>query len=185
MKIDLRKAYDSVSWDFLGEMMEFMKFLECFKRWIMTCVTNPAYSIMLNGSLHGYIKGKKGLRQGDPLSPLLFTICMEYLSRLLRHVSEMEGFLFHSMCASMKLCHLVFADDLLIFSKGNFKSVFLLLRAFATFSSATGLAANVAKSSIYTCNMAQDDVKRLKDASGFSLGSLPFKYLGIPDSAKN
>ena len=53
-------------------------------------------SIVLNGGMHGFFKGKRGIRQEDPISPLLFVIVMEYLTRLLRKIGKLRGFKFHS-----------------------------------------------------------------------------------------
>lgn len=61
-KINLMKAYNSVSWGFLGELLMKMHFPDQFRGWIMTCVTSPAFSISINGGLCGFFKGKKGLR---------------------------------------------------------------------------------------------------------------------------
>ncbi|XP_074297299.1 uncharacterized protein LOC141628005 [Silene latifolia] len=94
---------------------------------IMTCVRSKSYSLVLNGENFGYFKGAKGLRQGDPISPLLFTISMDYLSRILNHVTSIMPFKYHPLCAQMQLTHLMFADDLLLFSKGDIPSVMVLL----------------------------------------------------------
>lgn len=72
------------------------------------------FSIMVNGQLEGYFPGKQGLQQGDPISPLLFVLCMEYFSRILNK-AICSGFLFHKNCKAMKLSHLCFVDDLLFF----------------------------------------------------------------------
>lgn len=76
-----------------------------------------------NGTVNGYFKGTRGLRQGDPLSPYLFVIAMNCLSHMLNNVATRPGFKYHSNCKKIKLTHLSFADDLLIFIEGNIESV--------------------------------------------------------------
>ncbi|XP_074292236.1 uncharacterized protein LOC141619110 [Silene latifolia] len=79
----------------------------------MACITT-SYTLVLNGSNFGYFKGKRGLRQGDPVSPLIFTICMDYLTRLIAFATARWPFHYHPLCKGIKLTHLMFADDLLI-----------------------------------------------------------------------
>lgn len=76
IKIDLKRAYDSVSWDFVEEILAVLQFPWKFTRWVMTCIRSTSFSLTINGALCGYFKGKKGLRQGDPIFPLLFIICI-------------------------------------------------------------------------------------------------------------
>ncbi|XP_056695791.1 uncharacterized protein [Spinacia oleracea] len=62
MKIDLQKAYDTVNWQFLQEMLEHLDFLQHFVNLVMQCVSTPMFSLMFNGSMHGFFKSKRGLR---------------------------------------------------------------------------------------------------------------------------
>lgn len=77
---------------------------------VMECVYTPTFSLMINGELHGYFALERGMRQDDPLSPLLFVICMEYLARILRKMSEIEQYHVHLRCISLKHTHLSFDD---------------------------------------------------------------------------
>jgi hypothetical protein len=75
----------------------------------------------------GHFKGAKGLRQGDPLSPYLFAIAMEVLSHILKeYTSAGSGFKFHFRCSKLKLTHLCFADDLLIFAEADMSSISII-----------------------------------------------------------
>ncbi|XP_074306083.1 uncharacterized protein LOC141641312 [Silene latifolia] len=155
MKIDLKKAYDSIEWQFIEQMLLALKFPDKLVKWIMRCVSSPWFTLSLNTSTFVYFQGKRGIRQGDLMSPLIFTICMEYLSRVLRVVTEQLEFNYHSLCKTLKLSHLRFVDDLLMFCRGDRVSIKVLLRAFATFSFVSGLEMNCEKSEIYFNGITQ------------------------------
>ncbi|XP_074299210.1 uncharacterized protein LOC141630264 [Silene latifolia] len=150
----------------------------------MKCVSSSSYSFSLNGKSFGFFKGKRGLRQGDPLSPLLFTLCMDYLLRILAVVGHQDNFRFHPLCGHRKLNHLLFADGLLMFSKDNAVLIMWMLRAFVTFSSASGLCLNKDQTEIYFNGVRNDTVNEVLQISGFKKGELFFKYLGVPISSK-
>ncbi|KAL9239063.1 hypothetical protein vseg_013417 [Gypsophila vaccaria] len=82
-------------------MLGHLNFPAEFQEMLMECITTPTFSISLNGEMFGYFQGQRGLRQGDPLSPLIFTICMEYLTRTLRYVAARTNFKFNPMCKEL------------------------------------------------------------------------------------
>ncbi|XP_074277626.1 uncharacterized protein LOC141601261 [Silene latifolia] len=150
MKLDLQKAYDSIEWSFVHDMLHALNFPVHFVNLITECITSPSYTLSLNGDSFGYFKGARGLRQGDPLSPLLFVIYMEYLSRILDQIRDYVDFRYRPLCGRIKLNHLALVDDLLLFCRGDKQSITGLLRAFESFSRASRLRMNKGKSSIYS-----------------------------------
>lgn len=130
VKLDFQKAYDSVKWKFLEQVMTKLGFGRRWIHWIMTCVGTASMSIILNGSPLKPFHMGKGLRQGDPLSPYLFILVSEALVCFLKKV---EGLcLIRPImigCDTVPLKHLLFADDTLIFVPMTL-SVLLVIFAF-------------------------------------------------------
>lgn len=79
LKINLQKAYDFVEWPYLEQMLLALGFPNLFTKWVVLCVKTVSYAIIVNKTASQHFAANKGLRQGDPISPLLFTIAMKYL----------------------------------------------------------------------------------------------------------
>ena len=92
-KLDIEKAYDTLNWNFLLFSLQKMGFGERWIEWIKWCITTVSFLVIVNGSLAGYFKSTRGLRQGDPLSPHLFVLGMEVFSILIDKAAS-GGFLF-------------------------------------------------------------------------------------------
>lgn len=115
LKVDLKKAFDSLEWNFIFKIMRALEFPESFINLIRQCITTTRFSVAVNGEMCGYFNGTKGLRQGDPLSPYLFVLAMEVLSQLLNASYRNGRIGFHPMASNPLISHLAFADDLMIF----------------------------------------------------------------------
>ncbi|KAK2658719.1 hypothetical protein Ddye_005252 [Dipteronia dyeriana] len=181
LKVDLMKAFDRVDWGFLLDTLASFHFLLKVINWIKVCLTTPKFSISINGELAGFFSGKRGLRQGDPMSPYLFVIAMEVLSKLLaNHIMDTANFKYHWRCDKLKLSHLSYVDDLIMLCHGSYHSALVLKSALDEFFLLSGLCANHAKSNIFILGVPVAVGQQLINLFGYSVGPLPIRYLGIP-----
>ncbi|XP_071694872.1 uncharacterized protein [Rutidosis leptorrhynchoides] len=180
-KVDIQKAYDTVNWDFLKATLLGFGFHSRMVNWIMKCVTTASYSININGNVHGYFQGRRGLRQGDPMSPYLFTLVMEVLTLMLRRqVAQEDNFRYHPKCEQLKIINLCFADDLFLFSYANIGSVKVIREALEEFKHCSGLTPSLPKSSAFFSNVTNHLKAAILDILPFDEGNLPVRYLGVP-----
>jgi hypothetical protein len=175
-KLDLEKAYDHVNWDFLLYMLQRCGFGERWREWIKFC-------ILVNGVPSDFFQSSRGIRQGDPLSPLLFVVVMEALSRML-NAAMLQGLLPGFSVSfrgneALVVNHLLFADDTLIFCGAQVKHVRNLRCTFLCFEAVSGLRINLGKSELVPIGKVED-VESLAHILGCRIGSLPMTYLGMP-----
>lgn len=137
-------------------------------------------SVKINGALEGYFKGASGLKQGDPLSPFLFVIAMEVLTACINQATQDTNFSYHWRTKETNTTHLVFADDVLLFCKGDSDSVRIILEAVKKFSGISGLIPNPAKCLSFFGNVPSMVQDYSITFSGFNRGNLPVHYLGLP-----
>lgn len=146
----------------------------------MLAVTTPSFSIVLNGALEDYFQRKRGLRQGDPLSPFLFVLAMEYLNRLFTLLKKDAAFSFHPKCSRIGLTHLCFADDLMVFCRGDVPAVKSVVKVLKRFGDTSGLVMNPTKSKLYKGGVRDSVRAEILGITGMVEGKLPMTYLGIP-----
>ncbi|GJR82989.1 putative RNA-directed DNA polymerase [Tanacetum coccineum] len=180
-KVDIQKAYDTVDWKFLSNILSLFGFHKKMVKWIMACVSSASFSLCINGDIHGYFNGKRGLRQGDPISPYLFTLVMEVLTLIIkRRVRLSDTFRYHNKCDELELINVCFADDLFIFIRGEVHSARLIMEALDEFQKASGLVPSIPKSTVYFCNIPNHIKNDILSIMPFAEGELPVKYLGVP-----
>ncbi|XP_050909683.1 uncharacterized protein LOC127123515 [Lathyrus oleraceus] len=159
-------------------------FPRTFVNWIILAVTSVTYQFNINDTYTKTMEGRHGLRQGDPVSPLLFVIMMEYLNKCFKRLKNNPNFNFHSKCEKLNITNLCFANDLLLFARGDVEFVRLMMTAYNVFSLSTRLKFNPAKCCIFFGGVNQIVRNDIKNLTGFAEGNLPFCYLGIPMSSK-
>ena len=184
MQIDLQKAYDMVDWGALEGVLTEFGLPKKFIGWVMKVITTVNYRFNINGELSNVLEAKRGIRQGDPISPLLFVLMMEYLNRIMVKMQRDPNFNHHSQCERLGITHLSFADDVLLLCRGDEKSIEMILKAFSFFSKSTGLQINPAKCKVFCGGLNYDNIQVVKNITGFEEGTLPVRYLGVPLSCK-
>ncbi|KAJ9691733.1 hypothetical protein PVL29_013809 [Vitis rotundifolia] len=165
-KIDFEKAYDHVSWDFLDHVLEKKGFSPRWRKWMRDCLSSVSFAVLVNGKAKGWVKASRGLRQGDPLSPFLFTLVANVLSRMLFRAEKrnaLEGFKVGRN--RTRVSHLQFADDTIFFSM---------------FRHISGLKVNLDKSSIFGINLGQNHLHRLAELLDCKASGWPILYLDLP-----
>ena len=180
-KTDIAKAYDSVSWRYLDEIMKAMNFGSKWRGWIKACLRSSAMSVLVNGSPTSEFMMERGLRQGDPISPFLFTLVMEGLSLAVN--KAVEGGLFKDLKVgknNVSMSHLFFADDAVFIGEWNLDNALSLISILMCFKKASGLQVNYEKSSLYGVGLDQQSVESLANLLGCKADKLPAKFLGIP-----
>ncbi|WZZ44961.1 hypothetical protein YC2023_041220 [Brassica napus] len=180
LKVDIAKAFDTINWDFIFNLLQGLDIPHKYLVWLYPCVTTPSFMIGFNGTVQGYSRSKRGLRQGDPLFPYLFVMAMNCLSLLLDKAAEEGEFGYHHHCRESKLTHLCFADDLLIFCDGSAESVKNVLQVLHRFKSLSGLSVNISKTSFFTCGLTCLEVAQIATDTCLTQDVLPVRYLGVP-----
>ncbi|KAI8563661.1 hypothetical protein RHMOL_Rhmol03G0126400 [Rhododendron molle] len=181
-KIDLEKAYDKVSWKFLFDTLNYFQLNANWIALIMSCVSSVQTSILWNGEPLPEFKPNRGLRQGDPLSPYLFVLCMERLSILINSKREEGSWKGIKVSRnSTPLTHLFFADDLILFGQDNMNTVKAMIDVLTDFCVMSGQTISLEKSKIFVSpNVQRNKARRISDFCGIKLTNDLGKYLGVP-----
>lgn len=183
-KVDFEKAYDSILWDYLENMMKGVCFHWKWRKWIRGCISLASISILVNGSPPDEFSLKKGIRQGDPLSPFLFLIVAEGLSCLMRKaeaVQILEGVEIGK--DNVRMSHLQFADDTVLLGKALMKNAKAMKGILRLSKIASKLKVNFHKSSLHGINIPFPHVEVFASLISCMIGGLPFTYLGLPIGA--
>jgi hypothetical protein len=181
LKLDLKKAFDCINWNFLHLVLLQCGFGLIITNWILGCISSATLAILINGEATKTFHCERGLRQGCPLSPLLFILVLEGLSILLKN-SQAEGHLTGiKVSGQIHILHILFVDDVLILTSANLAEWTLIHSILNTFCSASGLEINIHKSIFLVSNTQETFLSALKELFGFDAHELErgFSYLGF------
>ncbi|XP_035838173.1 uncharacterized protein LOC118485810 [Helianthus annuus] len=180
LKVDIEKAYDSLSWEFLNSMLCQMNFPEKWRGWVMSIVSSARASVLVNGSPTQEFTCSRGLRQGDPLSPFLFVLAMEALTGIMKKACDTGVFKGLGLSANgVSISHFLYADDVVFVGDWSYDNMINLKRLLRCFYLSSGLKVNLKKNSLYGVGVDDNQVQLMANMLGCTRGSLPFKYLGL------
>lgn len=181
LKLDFHKAFDCVSWAFLSWTLEQMGFPPRWITWINSCIKSAAASILLNGTPLKPIKLHRGLRQGDPLSPLLFVLAAEVMNLMLKKAVDLHLWAGLPVCKNGPiLTHLQFADDTVIFARPDPTTLYNIKSVLILFQLTSGLKINFHKSEILGINVEDEKLQDMARVLCCKVGKFPLSYLGLP-----
>ncbi|KAL6204735.1 hypothetical protein ACLB2K_022002 [Fragaria x ananassa] len=147
IKLDVAKAFDTLNWSFLERTLNAFGFHATFVQWVSTILASAKLSILFNGSLVGFFNCSRGVRQGDPLFPLLFCLAEEVLSRGIANLVSFGKLQTISSPRGMKApSHVLYADDIMIFCKGKKEGLLNLLSFIEEYGLNSGQLVNKEKS---------------------------------------
>ncbi|VFQ88761.1 unnamed protein product [Cuscuta campestris] len=179
IKIDMAKAFDCMNWSFLEGTLRAFGFTHDAINLLMANLRSTFISILINGEPHGFFSMTRGVKQGDPLSPLLFIVGFEAFFRFLNHSMDNNTIKRFNMGSVKMPSHLIYADDLMIFTKGDILNLLKLNHILKVFMQASGQQINFSKSRFYTPkSTTADQHAKMEKALSMKCGSLPFTYLG-------
>eukprot|EP00253_Pinus_taeda_P025596 PITA_25596 len=185
MQLDLSKAYDKVSWRYLEAILEAFGFCRQWISWVLALIKSSRFSILVNGAPSEPFSPSRGIRQGDPLSPFLFVILMEGLSRIIskkRDDGVIKGL--QPIRTLPATTHQQFVDDTMLHGIPTVKEAMAFRHILDLFSKASGMEINFSKSTIFFFHTHPAIQAHLSQLLGFRIGNLSSRYLGAPLTLK-
>ncbi|GJV78097.1 RNA-directed DNA polymerase, eukaryota, reverse transcriptase zinc-binding domain protein [Tanacetum coccineum] len=177
-KVDFEKAYDSVRWDYLDDVLNKFGFDEKWRGWIQSCLISSRGSIMVNGSPTREFQLHKGLKQGDPLSPFLFILIMESLHISVQRVVDTGMLRGITLGPSLQISHLFYVDDAVFMGQWSELNIDTITQMLACFYRALGLRINMNKSKLMGIYVDSYKVDQAATKIGCATLTAPFSYLG-------
>ena len=181
IKLDLSKAFDRASWQYLRAVLESFGFDQCWVNWILNLTSSTFFSILVYGIPSKPFSPSRGIRQGDPLSPFFFVLMAEGLGRYIKAVVT-DGFLKGLPLNNIQPApsHSQFVDDTLLLNSPIVWEASQLNSILSDFTEASSMSLNLDKSKLYFFNTPASVQIHISRLLGIPKNSLPSNYLGVP-----
>jgi hypothetical protein len=177
IKLDFAKAFDSVNWDSLNAVLQARGFLELWCRWMSRLLTTSRSAVLVNGIPGPWICCRRGLRQGDALSPYRFLLVVDVLQKLIKEDGGIWHPLMEGTCPVLQ-----YADDTVMLMRGKSEDAERLKQTLDMFSAATGLVINFNKSTVIPMHVDSEAFQDMAQILQCREGSFPQVYLSLPVS---
>lgn len=177
LKVDIAKAFDSVTWPFLLEVLQQIGFSRCWTNWISLLLSTASTKVLVNGRPGRRIAHARGLRQGDPISPMF--LVMEVLNSLIRE-ADRRGALAPLPGSVIDHRASLYADDLVVLLSPTPADLSCLQRILELFYGASWLITNVEKCVATPIQCTEDMIAQIQQAFPCVIAPFPCQYLSIP-----
>ena len=175
MLIDSEKAFDSISWSFMFNVLEKLGFGQGFIEWIKILNKNITASVIQAGVKSEFFKIERGCKQGDPIAAYLFILCTQIMTYMITQNKEIKGLIIANH--NIKLCQ--FADDTTLILNGSDQSLQAALNTIEIFGSFSGLKMNTTKTKVISIGRKKHSRDKLNVTSKLEWGTNSFKLLGL------
>lgn len=181
MKLDLSKAYDRVDQCFLFKILKYFGFGERVIQLISQLISTPSIQIIVNGSPTLFFRSSRGLKQEDPISPILFVILDESLERYTNKIiSKGQLKSARPLSAQKVRSHQQFADDTMLMGASTIKEAKTLKSSLNNYCHASGQLIKWMKISLFFLNTPKDQKERIDRILECQIGFIPSIYFGLP-----
>ncbi|XP_026399466.1 uncharacterized protein LOC113295339 [Papaver somniferum] len=178
LKMDITQAYDSLSWKFLFEVLRRFGFSVGIQ-WLKKIFESARISVLVNAGPCGFFGVGRGLIQGDPLSPIMFVLAEEVLSRNISKLVQMGKIQTMVNRGGCQPIHLMFADDIFIFCSGHKRTLENLIELLYKYQISSGQVVNKANNKCFVGGVSTARQKNIAEQMQMELSHFTDKYLGV------